>query len=109
MSAEHDKHPSGFRVETCFTNDFLIPRYSGGDITRDGWRSIPMPPADPAKEDWKILETHTASTRWYRICRDFWATTRLGAAGRVIARVLKIKAAGHSGTGPKKVPDKPEG
>jgi hypothetical protein len=100
MSAEHDKHPSGFRVETRFTNDFLIPRYSGGDITRDGWRSIPMPPSDPQKEDWKVLaHTNTGTaTRWYRICRDFWATARLGAAGRVIARVLQIKA-----------PDKPEG
>jgi hypothetical protein len=25
MSAEHDKHPGGFRVETCFTNDYLVP------------------------------------------------------------------------------------
>jgi hypothetical protein len=98
MSAEHDKNPSGFRVETCVTNDYLVPRYFGSDMARDGFRSIPMPPADPQKEDWKVLAHTTAATRWYRITRDFWGTTRLGAAGRVIARVLQIKA-----------PDKPEG
>jgi hypothetical protein len=95
LNTDHDKP---FRFTTCFTNDAVVPHYFGSDIACDGWRSIPMPPADPAKEDWKILCRTNAATRWYRICRDFWATARLGAAGRVIARVLQIKA-----------PNKPEG
>jgi hypothetical protein len=48
MSAEHDKNPSGFRSMTCYTNDALIPLYDGGSIC-DGFHSIPMPPADPAR------------------------------------------------------------
>jgi hypothetical protein len=97
MSAELDKKPSGFRYKTCYTNDALVPRYFGASLD-DGFRSIPMPPADPAKEDWKFLEAQTGSTRWWRICRDYWGTARLSAAGRVIAKVLHIKAS-----------DKPEG
>jgi hypothetical protein len=96
MTAEHDKNPSGFRIETRWMNDHPIPRYFGSDITRDGFRSAPVPPADPQKEDWKILETHlhTACTRWYRVCRDYWGTTRLAAAGRVVARMIQIKKEG---------------
>jgi hypothetical protein len=90
-----------FRVEIRTTTDLHIPRFAGADIDLDGWRSIAMPPGDPWKEDWKILEAHIhtgSATRWYRICKDYWATARLGAAGWVVARVLQIKAS-----------DKPEG
>jgi hypothetical protein len=92
MSAEHDKRPSGFRAEIRTTRDLHIPRWEGGDIDLDGWRSIETPPGDPWKEDWKILEAHIhtgTETRWHRICRDYWATARLGAVGRVVAQMLQ--------------------
>jgi hypothetical protein len=94
MSAERDKNPSGFRYKTCITNDYLVPRYFGSAIARDGFHSIPAPPADPEKEDWKVFKTQTACTTWYRICRDYWGTSRLGAVGRVVARMLQIKPLG---------------
>jgi hypothetical protein len=96
MSAERDKNPSGFRAETRTTSDLHIPDWEGAT----GWRPVSIPPGPP-KEKWGVLEAHintAAATRWYRICRDFWATARLGAAGRVVARMLHIKA-----------PDKSEG
>jgi hypothetical protein len=49
LDTDHDRP---FRVETCYTNDAIVPRFFGSDIGRDGWRSVPVPPADPAKEDW---------------------------------------------------------
>jgi hypothetical protein len=98
MNAELDKNPGGFRYVTRTTDDLHIPHWKGADIDLDGWRSIPMPPGDQRKEGWKILDRHVFETDWYRICRDYWATARLGAAGRVIARVLHIRAS-----------DKPEG
>jgi hypothetical protein len=88
LNTDHDRP---FRTKTCYTNDSLVPRYFGGSLD-DGFHSIPMPPADPAKEDWQVLSRSIACTRWVRICRDYWATARLAAAGRVIARVLHIKA-----------------
>jgi hypothetical protein len=96
LDTDHDRP---FRVETCYTNDAIVPRFFGSDIGRDGWRSVPVPPADPAKEDWMILEARpeTACTRWGRICRDYWPTARLGAAGRVVARLLHIKAPDKAG------------
>jgi hypothetical protein len=90
-----------FRVEIRTTADLHIPRFAGADIDLDGWRSIAMPPGDPRKEGWKMLDPRSRNgheTRWYGICKDYWGTARLGAAGPVIARVLQIKA-----------PDKPEG
>jgi hypothetical protein len=81
-----------FRVETRTTRDLHIPHWEGADMDLNGWRCIKMPPGDRRKEGWKILDCHVYETDWYRICRDYWATVRLGAAGRVVARVLQIKA-----------------
>jgi hypothetical protein len=98
MSASHDKHPSGFRAERRTTTDLRIPHWEGADMDLHGSRGVTMPRGDRRKEGWKILGRHIYETDWYRICRDYWATARLGAAGRVVAKVLHIQA-----------PDEPEG
>jgi hypothetical protein len=41
LNTDHDRP---FRVETCYTNDAVVPRFFGSDIGRDGWRSVPVPP-----------------------------------------------------------------
>jgi hypothetical protein len=83
-----------FRMETCWTNDYLFPKYLGSDISRDGLRSLPLPPGPP-EEGWQVLDsTHDRRTTWHRLCRDYWGTSRLGAVGRVVARMLQIKPLG---------------
>jgi hypothetical protein len=92
MSAELDKTPGPFRHAESFTCKV--------HIAGDG-RAVPIPPGPP-QEKWMKLgtvdEEGVTLTRWGRVCRDSWLTTRLAAAGRVIAGMLHIKA-----------PDKPEG
>jgi hypothetical protein len=84
-----------FRMESTCTNDYLVPHYFRSDMGRDGWRySIPMPPGPP-EEDWKVLSRGSACTHWFRNCRDWWGSTRLAGAGRVVAKVLQIKAPGE--------------
>jgi hypothetical protein len=97
MSAEHDKHPSGFRVTQRITRDARMPLSDDDREMDHSWRCIPVPPGPP-EEGWQVLDSsHDFKTTWHRIARDYWGTTRLGAVGRVVARMLQIKA------------DKPEG
>jgi hypothetical protein len=98
MSAEHDKNPSGFRFTKRYTLDVRVPLSDDDSEMKHSWRNIPIPPGPP-EEGWQVLDSsHDRRTTWARVVRDYWGTTRLAAAGRVIARVLHIKA-----------PDKPEG
>jgi hypothetical protein len=85
-----------FRTAKAFTAHVRVG--SGG-------RAGPISPGPP-EEKWVQLETErditgesVDMTRWARVCRDFWGTTRLAGAGKVVARMLQIH----------KAPDKPEG
>jgi hypothetical protein len=58
------------------------------------WRCIPVPPGPP-EEGWRVLDSsHDFKTTWHRLCRDYWGTSRLAGAGRVVARMLQIKPLG---------------
>jgi hypothetical protein len=94
MSASHDKNPSGFRAAERITLDVRVPISDDDCEMKHSWRNIPVPPGPP-EEGWQVLDsTHDRRTTWHRLCRDYWGTSRLGAVGRVVARMLQIKPLG---------------
>jgi hypothetical protein len=74
MSASHDKNPSGFRAAERITLDVRVPISDDDCEMKHSWRN--------------------RRTTWHRLCRDYWGTSRLGAVGRVVARMLQIKPLG---------------
>jgi hypothetical protein len=69
----------------------------------DGKRVIEMPPDETPPDGGKgWIGLHSLSgkgiggvaTDWFRFCEDYLGTTRLGAAGGAIAKVLHIRPAG---------------
>jgi hypothetical protein len=96
LNTDHDKP---FRYTERYTLNARVPLPGDADSEiKPSWLIEPVPPGPP-EERWMISnDSSDDRTTWVRVVRDYWGTTRLAAAGRVIARMLQIKA-----------PDKPEG
>jgi hypothetical protein len=88
-----DDYPP-FRMDTAWTNDHFVPKFYGSDPYIDGSLfTVPQPPGPP-EQGWKAMKRQYGYTIWYRNCRDWWGTSRLGGVGGAIAKVLHIRPAG---------------
>jgi hypothetical protein len=94
MSASHDKDPTGFRTTERYTLDVRVPFSDDDPKMEHSWRNIPIPPGPPEEGWWVSDSSHDRRTTWSRLVRDYWGTSRLAGAGRVVARMLQIKPLG---------------